>query len=116
MSEKPLHFAIKQWYSEPGDRFEVPVDGFVIDIVRGDLLIEVQTRSFNSIRQKLSILLERYPVRLVHPIAREKWLIKLSEDGKSRPSRRKSPKRGGWEHVFEELVSFPGFLAERSSR
>jgi hypothetical protein len=48
----------------------------------------------------------------VHPIAHEKWLIKLSNDGKSRPTRRKSPKRGGWEHVFEELVSFPGLLAE----
>jgi hypothetical protein len=112
MSEKPLHFAVKQWYAEPGDQFEVPVEGFVIDIVRGSLLIEVQTRSFSSIRPKLADLLARHPVRLVHPIAQEKWIIKLGDDGKSRLSRRKSPKRGAWEHLFEELVSFPRLLAE----
>jgi hypothetical protein len=114
MSEKPLHLEIKQWYAKPGDQVEVPVGGFVIDIVRDGLLIEIQTRSFTSIRQKLTILLEQHPVRLVYPIAREKWIIKLAADGKGRLSRRKSPKRGGWEHVFEELVSFPRLLGEPS--
>jgi hypothetical protein len=33
------------------DRFEVPVDGFVIDIVRDDLLIEIQTRNFSSLKR-----------------------------------------------------------------
>jgi hypothetical protein len=112
MSERPLHLAIKEWYAEIGDQFEVPVEGFVIDIVREGLLIEVQTRSFSSIRQKLTLLLEQHPVRLVHPIAQEKWIIKVAADGKSHVSRRKSPKRGGWEHIFEELVSFPKLLAE----
>jgi hypothetical protein len=112
MSEKPLHAALKHWYAQSGDHFEVPVDGFVIDIVRGDLLIEVQTRSFSSIRRKLKQLLGKHRVRLVYPIAREKWIIKLANDGHSRKSRRKSPKRGAWEHVFEELVSFPRMLAD----
>ena len=46
LNEKPLHASLKQWYARPGDRFEVAVDGFVIDIVRDDLLIEIQTRNF----------------------------------------------------------------------
>jgi len=110
LNEKPLHAALKKWYAQPGDRFEVTVDGFVIDIVRGDLLIEVQTRNFAALKRKLLVLVPHRPVRLVYPIAREKWIVKLARDG-SRAHRRKSPKRGVIEHVFEELVSVPQLLA-----
>ena len=48
LNEKPLHAALKEWYARPDDRFETSVDGFVIDILRGDLLIEVQTRNFTA--------------------------------------------------------------------
>ena len=44
LREKPLHAGVKRWYAEDGDRIEVPIGGYVIDLVRGDLLIEVQTR------------------------------------------------------------------------
>jgi len=111
MSEKPLHAALKEWYAQPGDRLEMPLDAYVIDIVRGDLLIEIQTRSFAAIRPKLAELVPGHPLRLVYPIAREKWIVKLDGDGQTRLSRRKSPKRGGYEHLFSELVSFPGLLA-----
>jgi hypothetical protein len=36
LNEKPLHAALKDWYARPEDRFEVSVDGFVIDVVQGD--------------------------------------------------------------------------------
>jgi hypothetical protein len=111
LNEKPLHAALKQWYAQPGDRFEVSLDGFVIDIVRGGLLIEIQTRGFSSIKRKLIKLVDLHPLRLVYPIAREKWILKLAEDGHSQLSRRKSPKRGRFEHVFGELVSFPDLLS-----
>ena len=111
MSEKALHAALKEWYARPGDRLEVPLDAYIIDIVRGDLLIEIQTRSFAAIRPKLAELVPGHPVRLVYPVAREKWIVKLNGDGQTRLSRRKSPKRGGYEHLFSELVSFPGLLA-----
>lgn len=111
-NEKPLHAALKAWYARPGDRFEVPVDGFVIDIVRGDLLIEIQTQNFSAIKRKLSELVVHHPVRLVYPIAQEKWIVKLAKDRRTRLGRRKSPKRGGFEHTFEELVSFPTLLSD----
>ena len=111
LNEKPLHAALKEWYAEPGDRFEVPVDGYIIDIVRGDLLVEIQTRSFSSLRKKLAALTDRHPVHLVHPIAQEKWIVKLGDDGQSHMSRRRSPKRGTVEDIFAELVSFPQLLA-----
>jgi hypothetical protein len=114
LNEKPLHAALKEWYARPDDRFEVPVDGFVVDIVRGDLLVEVQTGSFSGIKHKLAVLAARHPVRLVYPIAREKWIVKLASNRHDRLSRRKSPKRGAFEHVFVELVSFPKLLSDPS--
>ena len=111
-NESPLHAALKAWYARPGDRLEVQVDGFIIDIVRGDLLIEIQTGNFSSLRQKLATLTGRHRVRLVYPVAREKWIVRLAEDGRGRLSRRKSPKRGTVEDVFHELVSFPQLLAQ----
>jgi len=59
LREGPLHASLKQWCARPGDRFEVPVDGYVIDLVRDDLLIEVQTSGFSSMKEKLRDLLER---------------------------------------------------------
>lgn len=108
LNEKPLHAALKQWYAEPGDQLEVPVDGYHVDIVRDGLLIEIQTGSFSSIQRKLRALTRTHPVRLVYPVARERWLVK--EDGSAAPSRRKSPKRGRLEDLFEQLVSFPDLL------
>jgi hypothetical protein len=110
LNEKPLHAALKEWYAQPGDRFEVSVGGFVVDIVRGDLLVEIQTGNFPGIKQKMATLVPCHPVRLVYPIAREKWIVKLAKDGNGQLSRRKSPKRGTVEQVFRELVSFPELL------
>ena len=111
LNEKHLHAALKQWYAQPGDRLEERVDGFLVDIVRGDLLVEIQTRNFAAIKRKLTELTARRPLRLVYPIPREKWIVRLAKDGESRLGRRKSPKRGAVEEVFVELVSFPKLLA-----
>ncbi len=114
MGERSLHAALKGWYTQPGDREEVAVDGYHIDLVRGDLLIEIQTRGFAAMKRKLADLLERHPVRLVHPISREKWLVKLSRDGLREQSRRKSPKRGQLLDLFGELVSLPAMVAHEN--
>ena len=101
---------MKEWYAEPNDRFEVPLYNYVIDIVRGDLLVEIQTRNFAAMEHKLNKLAIHHSVRLVYPIAQEKWIVKLSGDRGDRVSRRKSPRRGTIEDVFNELVSFPELL------
>jgi hypothetical protein len=102
---------LKEWYAQPGDHLEVPLDNFVIDIVRDDLLIEIQTGNFSSVKRKVTALTYRHPVRLVYPIASQKWIIKLSRDG-SPLGRRKSPKRGRVEELFRELVRFPDLILE----
>jgi len=104
LNEKELHASLKQWYARPGDRLEVTVDGFVIDIVRDDLLIEIQTRNFSSIKLKLNKLARTHRVRLIYPIVQEKWIVRGA-------TRRKSPKRGRLEDLFWELVSIPQLLS-----
>lgn len=111
LNERPLHAALKSWYARPGDRFEAEVDGFIIDIVRDGLLIEIQTTSLASLKRKLPVLADHHPVRLVVPIPRQKWIVRLAEDGQSVLGRRRSPRRGQIEDIFGELVSFPRLLA-----
>lgn len=110
LNEKPLHAALKEWLAQPGDAFEVSVDGYVIDIVSDGQLIEVQTGSCSPLKSKLRSLSSGHPVRLVIPVAREKWLLKLPKSGRGKARRRKSPKRGRVEELFGELVSFPDLM------
>ncbi len=110
MREKPLHASLKRWCARDGDKFEMPVDGFVIDVVRGDLLIEVQTRGFSSMKRKLGQLLAMgHRVRIVHPIPTSKWIVKVDADGVVL-GRRMSPQHGSPIDIFKELVSFPDLI------
>lgn len=109
--EKSLHAALKDWYAAPGDRTEQPVDGYVVDLVRGEELIEIQTRNFAAMKRKLAALLQNHAVRLVHPIPARKWIVRLDRDGATVLSRRRSPKRGTLLDVFDELVSIPHLVA-----
>ena len=102
LRESSLHAALKEWYVQPGDFIERVVGGYVIDIVRGDLLVEIQTGNFSSLREKLKVLLPEHQVRLVYPIAQEKWVCRKMPDGRLL-GRRKSPRHGRIEDLFVEL-------------
>lgn len=110
MQERSLHAALKEWYAQPGDRFEVFIDGHIVDIVRDDLLIEIQTRHFASIRRKLAKLITDRRVRLVYPIAQDKWIARMAADGITPIGRRRSPKRGEFRDIFHELVRLPKLM------
>lgn len=109
LAEKSLHAGIKMWYGRSNDQFEVKVDGFIIDIVRGEQLIEIQTRHFGAMKRKLKRLLEDHPVLLLHPIAQQKWIVRQTAGGEP-ISRRKSPKKGQPLDLFSELMRIPHLL------
>jgi hypothetical protein len=111
-NESPLHADLKQWYAREKDELEVPIAGYIVDIVREDLLIEIQTGNFGALRTKLSNLLPSYAVRLVYPIAQAKWIVKLPRNGARNRERRKSPKHGTVYDLFGELVRLPDLLAQ----
>jgi hypothetical protein len=82
----------------------------VIDIVRDELLIEIQTSNFSSIKSKLTNLVRSHRVRLVYPIVQEKWIVRSPCRNGTGAIRRKSPKKGRMEDLFRELVSIPQLL------
>jgi len=104
LNEGSLHAALKARYARPGDELEVPLEGFVIDIRRPGLLIEIQTSSFGAMGNKLDRLLAAHRMLLVHPIAVQTYLER------PRQSTRKSPRRGSIYALFDELVSIPTLL------
>ena len=112
LRERSMHAHLKRLYTEPGDSVEEKVAGYWVDIRRGEQIIEIQTGSFASLKRKLQALLPVRPVRIVHPVAVEKWITKLAKDGTTFLSRRKSPKRGSLYDLFDELVSFPQLILD----
>lgn len=112
--ESSLHSSIREWYSLPGDRFEVTVGDFVVDIVRDRLLIEIQTKNFSSIRKKLRSLANNNSVRLVYAIPKTKTIVRVDSSGNEVIGRRRSPKKGRLIDLFDELVSIPDLIDKKS--
>ena len=110
--ESSLHSEIKRWYYLEGDKLEAKVDDFVVDIVRGNLLIEIQTANFSAIKPKLIRLLNEYKVRLVYPIPKAKWIVHKSAATGETSGRRRSPKRGRLSDLFSELIRIPSFFSK----
>lgn len=110
LRERSLHAHLKRLYTQPGDCVEEKVGEYWVDIRRGNDVIEIQTGSFGSMKRKLERLLADRSVRIVHPVAVEKWITKIGADGETFLSRRKSPKRGSLYDLFDELVSFPHLI------
>jgi hypothetical protein len=101
---------VKALLAEPGDRLEVPLGRFVIDLVRADgELVEVQTGGFGALGSKLDALLDDHRVRVVHPVAAERRIVRVDEHGQVLGARR-SPKRATAVAVFDKLVAFPSLL------
>jgi hypothetical protein len=109
LREGALHAQLKEWYREPGDRLEQPVASYVVDLVRGELLVEIQTGGFAPLRRKLDVLSQQYRVRLVAPVAVTRRIVRMAADGEVLSARR-SPRRGQVEDVFARLVSIPQML------
>jgi len=113
MTEYSLHSEIKEWYRGSGDDVEVKVEDFIVDVLRGKLLIEIQTQNFSAIKKKLAKLLLNNQVRLVYPIAKLKWIGHTSTSGEF-VRRRKSPKEGKVIDVFHELVHIPSLVGNKN--
>lgn len=76
----------------------------VVDLVRSDDLVEVQTGSLAALGSKLDRLLSGHRVVLVHPIAERTVLVR---NGKAD---RRSPRKGSPVDIFGQLVSIPTLI------
>jgi hypothetical protein len=111
LREGPLHASVKDWCARPGDRAEVRIDRWVIDLVRVDgELVEVQTGGFGPLGPKLDGLLDAHRMRIVHPVPAERRILRVDDAGEVVRERR-SPRMPGAIAVFDKLVAFPSLLA-----
>ena len=112
LSEKTVHAILKLYYAPDEDMHEIPIENYVADIYTGKEIIEIQTRQFNRMREKLTAFLKLYPVTIVYPIPRDKWVIWIDEDSGELSKPRKSPAKGNVYQAFLELYKIKMFLKD----
>jgi len=110
-----LHMALQSFYARrhgarDEGRVEVEMDGYRADVLRGEVIYEIQTGSFTAIRDKLRALAREHPVVLVHSIPRYKFIAHIDPDTGAELSCRRSPKQAQPVEVFGELVYAPDLL------
>lgn len=110
LAEKTVHAVLKHYYAPEEAMHEIPIASYVADIYTGAEIIEIQTRHFDKLRDKLAAFLPLYPVTLVHPIPYQKWLIWIDEESGECTKKRKSPKTGTVYDAFKELYKIKPYL------
>lgn len=116
LSEKTVHAVMKNYYAPDEDMHEIPVENCVADIYTGDSIVEIQTRSFNRMRQKLDRFLPLYPVTIVYPIPYVKTLFWIDEESGEISAGRKSPLKGNPYMAFPELYKIKMYLKDPNLR
>jgi hypothetical protein len=112
--ETSLHQRMKRMYAADESQIEQKVGRFIIDVIRGQELIEVQFSSLASINRKVQTLLKDHKVRVVKPLVTQKQLIRCAGKGERVVSRRRSPKRGQLLDIFDELIYFTRVFPHRN--
>lgn len=116
LSEKTVHAILKNYYEPDEDKQEIPIENYVADIYADGQIIEIQTGQFNRMRDKLKSFLPLYPVTIVYPIPRQKWIVWIDEESGALSQRRKSPAKGNPYVAFAELYKIKGFLKDPNLR
>lgn len=108
-SERLVHSTLK-YFLEPDDScHEVKVGSYVADIFQKEhgRILEIQTRGFDRLRDKLEYFLEEFQVTVVHPVVREKYLCWVNPDTGEIISRRRSPRKGSAVDILPEIYRLP---------
>ena len=106
--EKTLHKVIKNYYDDNLEHQEIKVDGYICDIVKDDVIIEIQTRALNKLKNKLDALLPNHKIKVVYPIPYIKYVCWI--DNGEIVSERKSPKVGSIYDISKELYKIKWYL------
>lgn len=111
LKEKTLHAVLKHCFEPHPENHEIQVGGYVADIVGEHGIIEIQTRSFRNLKNKLPAFLEACPVTVVYPVDSVKWLCWVDPLTGETTRRRRSPKRGTVYEAFWELYQIREYLS-----
>ena len=131
LAEKQMHAAIKRFICPDEGCHEVKIDGselcidksdsdndkkkkrrFVADILKGNTIYEIQTEDFAPLTNKIKWILENttYNIVLIHPIAEIKWLNYISAKTGEIEKRQRSPLKGKFTDVANDLYFIRDFI------
>ncbi len=123
LAEKRLHSTLKRWICEDTRCHEVKITGkgekkrrFVADILTKDgEIFEVQTGKLYPIRPKIDFYMTEteYPVTLLHPLLREKWISWLDVETGEATARKKSPLHETPLHALAQCKPFLPYLGTK---
>lgn len=91
--EKKLHLILKRYFEENTDYHEVPCNGFIADILRGNAITEIETSGFTGLNEKLDAYLTEYHVTLVLPLSKRKYVSWIDPNSGEISPKRRSPKK-----------------------
>lgn len=114
LSEKTMHAILKNYFEPNMSNQEIKVGRKYADIYNENGIIEIQTKQFNKLRDKLNEFLPKYKVTIVYPIAYNKWIYWIDNNTGEVTKGRKSPKTGEANDAFLELYKIKNFLKDRN--
>lgn len=109
LQEHTLHRVLKFYLSIDESKHEIKIGRMFADVVLDNHIYEIQTKSFNLMRNKLDYFLKEHHVTIVYPIALNK-MIYLTNDYGELVSAKKSPKHAGVLEIFLELYKIKNYL------
>ena len=110
LQEKTIHSVLKYYYAPDSAYHEIKIGSYVADICIDDDIYEVQTRNFNTMRNKLNYFLQNHNVTIIYPVAHTKWISWLDMDTGELTPKRKSPKTGTFYQIIPELYKIKMFV------
>ena len=115
LNETHLHRTLKSIYALgiPESKMEAPVGDYIADILAPDgSITEIQTGSLSHLSKKIAdMIADGRKIRVVYPLATEKYIETWTLDGKTR--RRKSPTKKNIYSIFRELTGLCGVLLDK---
>lgn len=116
LGEKTLHALLKNYLEPDETKQEIRLGTYYEDIYNGKEIIEIQTRQFNKLREKLAVFLQDYPVRVVYPVLGKKWLYWIDRESGEVSQGRVSPKKGSIYEICAELYKIKEYLKNPNLR
>lgn len=122
LAEKRLHSTLKRWIIEDKSCHEVKITGrgekkrrFVADILTpAGEICEVQTGKLYPMRKKIDFYMQEtdFPVTVLHPLFREKWITWLDPATGEATKRKRSPLHEDPLHALSQLKPFLAYLGD----
>ncbi len=109
LQEHTLHRVLKFYLSNDDQNHEIKIGRMYADVVLDNHIYEIQTKSFNVMRNKLEVFLKDNEVTICYPMALNKTIYLTNEFGEL-VSAKKSPKHAIPLEVFWELYKIKNYL------